>query len=44
MMEQKKARKRRRKRRMIEEDKKEIELIDGMTKEIDGGRTRTLVQ
>ena len=29
---------------MIEEDKKEIELIDGMTKEIDGGRTRTLVQ
>ena len=29
---------------MIEEDKKEIELIEGMTKEIDGGRTRTLVQ
>ena len=29
---------------MIEEDKKKIELIDGMTKEIDGGRTRTLVQ
>ena len=43
-MKQKKARKRIRKRRMIEEDKKEIKLIDGMTKEIDGGRTRTLVQ
>ena len=29
---------------MIEEDKKEIELIDGMTKEIDRERTRTIVQ
>ena len=44
MMEQKKARKRRRRRRMIGEDKKEIEQIDGMTKGIDGGRTKTLVQ
>ena len=42
-MEQKKARKRRRKRRTIKEDKKEIELIDGMRKEIRGERTRTLV-
>ena len=44
MMEQKKARKRRRKRRMIEKDKKEIGLTDGRTKEIDGGRTRALIQ
>ena len=29
---------------MIGEDKKEIEQIDGMTKGIDGGRTKTLVQ
>ena len=40
----KKARKRRRRRRMIREDKKEIELINGMTKEVDGGRIRTLIQ
>ena len=39
-----KTRKRRRRRRMIVEGKKEIELIDGMMKEIDEGRTRTLVQ
>ena len=29
---------------MIEEDKREFELIDGMTNEIDEGSTRTLVQ
>ena len=29
---------------MIEEGKKGIELIDGTTKKIRGGRTRTLVQ
>ena len=39
-----KSKEKKRKMRMIEEDKKEIKLIDGMTKEIDGGRTRTLVQ
>ena len=44
MTEQKKARKRIRKRRTIEDDKKEIELIDEMMKEIDRERTRTLVQ
>ena len=43
MTEQRRTRKRRRKRRTIDEDKKGTELIDGMTKEISGGRTRTLV-
>ena len=44
MTKQKRTRKKRRKRRTIDEGKKETELINDMTKEIGGGRTRTLVQ
>ena len=37
------AKKRRRRKRMIEEGRREIEQIVVMTKEIDGGRIKTLV-
>ena len=39
-MEQKNQRRRRRKKKTIEEDKKEIELIGGMTKKIDEEMTK----
>ena len=38
-----KTKEKKKEKRTIEEGKKEIELIDGMTKEIRGERTRTLV-
>ena len=39
-----KKKEKKKEKRMIDEDKKGIGLIDGMTMEIGGGRTRILVQ